>query len=64
MSNDILTLLRAENKETLVYAVKIYEELFTERYQDLIEIALLLNTRVNRAEILSRIKELLAEAES
>ena len=63
MTNDILTILRAENKETLVYAVKIYEELFTEHYQTLSDIARLLNVRVNRAEMLSRIKELLVEAE-
>ena len=64
MNEDILTILRMENKETLVHAVKIYEELFTMQNQTLVEIARLLNTKVNREEMLSRIKELLAEAES
>ena len=64
MKEDILTILRMENKETLVYAVKIYEELFTTQNQTLVEIARLLNTKINKEEMLSRIKELLVEAES
>ena len=49
---------------TLVQLVILYEQCFTERYQDLVEIAILLGTSVNKAEMLSRIKELLAEAGS
>ena len=59
-----LAILQDADKATLLELVKLYESCFTERYQDLIEIALLLNTSVNRAEMLSRIKELLAEAGS
>ena len=59
-----IRILQSADKETLIECIKIYETCFSERYQDLVEIANLLNTRVNRAEILSRIKELLVEAES
>ena len=64
MSDTTKAILQDADKATLIELVKVYESCFTERYQDLIEIAILLGTSVNRAEILSRIKELLAEAES
>ena len=56
--------LQQADKETLIQLTLLYKECFTERYQDLTEIATLLQTSVNRAEMLSRIKELLAEAGS
>ena len=59
-----MKILQNADKETLIECIKIYEICFSERYQDLIEIAILLHTAVNREEILLRIKELLAEAES
>ena len=59
-----LRILQNADKETLIECIKIYETCFSERYQDLIEIAILLHTSVNREEMLSRIKELLVEAES
>jgi hypothetical protein len=62
--NSISELLNSADKETLISAVEIYEQCYTQRYNDLIEIAILLNTRVNRKEMLDRIKELLAEAGS
>ena len=59
-----LAIIQDADKATLIELVRLYEQCFTERYQDLVEIALLLNTGINRAEMLSRIKELLAEAGS
>ena len=62
MIDSKMAIIQDADRETLLELVKLYEQCFTERYQDLVEIALLLDTNINRKEILDRIKELLVEA--